>query len=196
MSLPGVRTKGPVRTNKLRAARVTCAMYYKYAIAVSSSMEGFLVPKRFFVVSGEAHDGTSDLNAFDLALKDAGITGCNLVGVSSIIPSGAQETGPVDIPKGAITFCVLAKMSGRSGERLGCGLAWAWGTTRDGERYGIVAEYRGGDLKGDIESIVRAELLDMAKARDMALEEIHTRVESTLCKGERGCVVTALVYAP
>jgi len=51
-------------------------------------------------------------------------------------------------------------------------------------------------VKGDIEGIVRAELLDMAKARDMALEEIHTRVESTLCKGERGCVVAALVYAP
>jgi arginine decarboxylase len=171
-------------------------MYYKYALAISCLMEGFLVPKRFFVVSGVAHDGISDLNALDLALKDAGVPDCNLVGVSSIIPSGAQETGPVDIPKGAITFCVLAKMTGRSGERLGCGLAWAWGTAREGERYGIVAEYCGGDMKGDIESIVRAELLGMAEARDMVLEEIHTRVESTLCEGEHGCVVTALVYAP
>ena len=196
MSLPGTATKGPVRTNTLRAASSTRAKYYKYAPAASQPMDGFWVPKRFFVTSGVAHDARSELNAFDLALKDAGITDVNLVGVSSIIPGGAEQTGLVDIPKGAITFCVLAKMTGRSGMRLGCGLAWAWGTTRGGERYGIVAEYHGGDSKGDIESIVRAELLGMAEARDMALEEIHIRVESTLCGDGYGCVVTALVYAP
>ncbi|MHC4780596.1 MAG: pyruvoyl-dependent arginine decarboxylase [Planctomycetota bacterium] len=171
-------------------------MYYKYALAASTSMDDFLVPKRFFVTSGIALEAGSELNAFDLALKDAGITDCNLVGVSSIIPTGAEETNVVDIPKGAITFCVMAKMTGRSGQRLGCGLAWSWGTTQDGERFGIVAEHHGSDLKGDIESIVRAELLAMAEARDMVLEKIHTRIESTLCAGEHGCVVAALVYAP
>ena len=159
-------------------------------------MEGFLVPKRFFVTSGVALEAGSELNAFDLALRDAGITDCNLVGVSSIIPTGAEETGPVDIPKGAITFCVMAKMTGRSGQRLGCGLAWSWGTTPDEERFGIVAEHHAGDLKGDIDSIVRAELMAMAEARDMVLENVHTRVESALCVGEHGCVVAALVYAP
>jgi len=172
------------------------ATYYKYALIASTTMEGFLVPKRFFVTSGVALDAGSELNAFDLALRDAGITDCNLVGVSSIIPPGAEETGNVDIPKGAITFCVMAKMTGGSGQRLGCGLAWSWGTTRDGARFGIVAEHHSSGMKGDIDGIVRAELLAMAEARDMVLEDVHTRVISTICQGEHGCVVAALVYAP
>lgn len=159
-------------------------------------MDGFWVPKRFFVVSGEAHDATSGLNAFDMALKEAGIAGCNLVPVSSIIPEGAQETTPVDIPKGAITFCVMAKAVGRKGERIGSGLAWGFGTTEKGERFGIVAEHHGPGEPDGIKSLVLRELERMAEVRGMELEKIDTRVESTVCKGRYGCVVTALVYTP
>ena len=43
------------------------------------TMDDFLVPKRFFVTSGVAEGAMSELSAFDLALKDAGITDLNLV---------------------------------------------------------------------------------------------------------------------
>jgi arginine decarboxylase len=171
-------------------------MYYKYALAASTSMDGFLVPERFFVTSGVADGAASELNAFDMALKDAGITDLNLVGVSSIIPADARETEPIEMPKGAITFCVLAKMTGEEGKRVGAGLAWSWGRNQDGERYGIVAEHSGSQLPSEIESIVRADLLGMAEARDMVLEEVQTRVESTICRDGHGCAVVALVYAP
>ncbi len=159
-------------------------------------MDGFWVPKRFFVTSGIATGAESELNAFDRALREAGVTDCNLVGVSSIIPTDARETEPIPIPKGAITFCVLARMTGGEGGRVGAGLAWAWGTTQGGERYGIVAEHHGNQLASEIESIVRADLLGMAEARDMVLEEVHTRVESVLCREGFGSAVAALVYAP
>ena len=169
-------------------------MYYKYGIAASTSMDGFLVPKRFFVTSGISEGAVSELNAFDLALRDAGVTDCNLVGVSSIIPSGAEETEPVPIPKGAITFCVLAEMVGSGGERAGAGLAWSFGTTQEGERFGIVAEHTGGELPSEIEATVQADLMVMAEAREMVLENVRTTAVSTLCRDGFGSAVAALVY--
>ncbi|HDM88656.1 MAG TPA: pyruvoyl-dependent arginine decarboxylase, partial [Candidatus Bathyarchaeota archaeon] len=38
-----------------------------------------LIPKEFFVTGGKAIGRLSELNAFDNALKDAGIANCNLV---------------------------------------------------------------------------------------------------------------------
>jgi arginine decarboxylase len=171
-------------------------MYYIYGLAASRPMDGLWVPKRFFVTSGVATGAGSELNAFDMALRDAGITDLNLVGVSSIIPVGAEEVQPIQIPKGAITFCVMARMAGEEGTRVGAGLAWAWGTDAAGERFGIVAEHHGRELPSEIESIVRADLLGMAEAREMVMENVHTTVESIICRDGHGCAVVALVYAP
>ncbi len=159
-------------------------------------MDRFLVPRGFFVTSGEAHDGASELNAFDLALKDAGITECNLVEVSSILPPGSRESDPVEIPKGAITFCVMAKMAGTLGERVGCGLSWTWGTTGSGERYGIVAEHHSNAPAAEVERMLNVKLARMAEVRGMEIEEPKTCVRSMVCEGNYGCVVAVLVYVP
>jgi pyruvoyl-dependent arginine decarboxylase len=159
-------------------------------------MDGFIVPRGFFVTSGVAHEGSSELNAFDLALKDAGITECNLVEVSSILPPGCQEMGPVDIPKGAITFCVMARMAGTLGERIGAGLTWAWGATAEGERYGIVAEHHGSSQEDEVQRMLRVKLERMAEVRGMRLEEPRSRVMSAVCDGNYGCAVAVLVYVP
>jgi pyruvoyl-dependent arginine decarboxylase len=171
-------------------------MYYKYSSAASTPMNGFMVPKRFFVTSGVATGAASELNAFDLALDDAGISGCNLVPVSSILPTEAEYIEPLQIPKGAITFCVMAKMAAEEGTRVGAGLAWAWGTDAEGDRYGIVAEHHGSELPSEIELIVKGDLLGMAEARQMAIERVNSRVESTLCMDGFGSAVAVLVYAP
>ncbi len=159
-------------------------------------MEGPLVPRRFFVTAGVAHDGSSELNAFDLALKDASLSQCNLVEVSSILPPGCEEVAPVDPPVGAITFCVMAKATGTLGERIGCGLAWAWGTTADGERYGMVAEHHCNCDEVEAERMLRVKLKRMAEVRGMAIEQIRLSVRSAVCDGNYGCVVTVLVLSP
>ena len=38
-----------------------------------------MIPKEFFVASAKAVSPVSQLNAFDLALKNAGISQCNIV---------------------------------------------------------------------------------------------------------------------
>jgi arginine decarboxylase len=118
------------------------------------------------------------------------------VTVSSIIPAGANQIAPTDVPKGAITHCVLASMTGGESERVGAGIAWAFGRTPSGERYGLVAEYHGSELPSEIDSIVRADLLGMAEVRGMVLEKVQTRVESTICKGGFGAAVSLLVLIP
>jgi hypothetical protein len=51
------------------------------------------VPTRFFVSSGKGINKTSELNAFDLALLQAGIGEQNLVSVSSVLPIGILRRG-------------------------------------------------------------------------------------------------------
>jgi arginine decarboxylase len=159
-------------------------------------MHGFLVPRQFFITSGVAHDGSSLLNAFDLALEDAKITQCNLVEVSSILPPESEEIQPIDIPAGAITFCVMARMAGTLGERIGAGLAWAWGELPDGGRYGIVAEHHGNSAEAEIERMLKMKIERMAEVRDLKVYSSKTRVVSTVCEGNYGCVVSVLVYVP
>jgi arginine decarboxylase len=56
------------------------------------------------------------LNAFDLALKEAGIADYNLIKVSSIIPPGAT-LAPPDLPKGSLLpvayGCLMSEEEGR-----------------------------------------------------------------------------------
>lgn len=95
-----------------------------------------LVPNEFFVTSGKATSPVSDLNAFDLALKNAGISEQNLVAVSSVIPDGAEQVDARPIPMGAVTFCVLSQLRGYSGESLSAGIAYAY--RKDGHGLSLI----------------------------------------------------------
>ncbi|MCK5559674.1 MAG: pyruvoyl-dependent arginine decarboxylase [Thermoplasmata archaeon] len=158
-------------------------------------MTQLFLPTNFFVTSGSAQEGESELNAFDIALMNANISQCNLVEVSSILPVEAREIKPVYIAPGTITYCVMAKMTGRSGERIGAGLGWAWGRTKKGERYGLVAEHHGHTSRSYIMKKLQEKLRRMAKVRRMELSKIKTKVESVEVEEAKfGCVVVALIY--
>ncbi len=85
-----------------------------------------MIPKEFFITSGKALSPVSELNAFDLALKKAGIAQCNLVCVSSILPKNCVQISTHNIAAGSITHCVLARMDGDDGTTVGAGIAWTW----------------------------------------------------------------------
>ena len=89
-----------------------------------------LIPTKFFITSSSAVSPISGLNAFDRALIGAGIGEQNLVSVSSVIPIGAEQISPVELPMGAITHCVLAQMRGTEGEMISAGIAY--GFRKDG----------------------------------------------------------------
>src|SRR2546426_3179916 len=95
------------------------------------------IPTRFFVTSGRAVSKISDLNAFDAALTDAGLSEQNLVYVSSVLPVNVRQITWKELPMGAITHCVLAQQRGGEGEMISAGIAFGF---RDDGHGGDVAE--------------------------------------------------------
>jgi len=151
-----------------------------------------MIPKEFFITSGKAVSPVSELNAFDLALKKAGIAQCNLVCVSSILPRGCTEVEKHNIDAGAITFSVLARMDGDEGTTIGAGIAWAWAGSK---RYGVVAEAHGFMDKKALEETLEWKIKEMAKIRGIQIGPIEKRMEVLRVPMDNyGCVISALVY--
>jgi len=153
-----------------------------------------MVPKEFFVTSGKAFSPTSELNAFDEALKNAGIAHCNLVQVTSILPKGCIQRERIDIPVGAITYAVIAKMDGTEGQNIGAAIAWAW--EKNGKN-GIVAETHGFMDDEALLEIAEWKIEEMAKVRAMEIGKINYVHETMRVPMDNyGCVIAALVFSP
>lgn len=152
-----------------------------------------MIPKEFFITSGKAASPVSELNAFDLALKKAGIAQCNLVSVSSILPLGCKERKRRKITAGAITYAVIARMDGDEGTTIGAGIAWTW--EKNG-KYGLVAEAHGYmDSKALMETL-EWKIKEMAKIREIEIDKINYRTEVLRVPMDNyGCVIATLVYA-
>jgi pyruvoyl-dependent arginine decarboxylase len=153
-----------------------------------------MMPKEFFVTKGKAFSPTSELNAFDQALKNAGIAHCNLVSVSSILPKGCIQRDKVNIPPGSITYAVIARMDGIEGQNIGVAISWSW--ERNGH-YGIVAETHGYMDEAALLEIAEWKILEMARIRDIKVGEIHHVCETSRVPMDNyGCVIAALVFCP
>jgi len=150
-----------------------------------------LIPKEFFITSGKAVSPVSELNAFDLALKRAGIGQCNLVCVSSILPRNCTEVEMHNIDAGAVTFSVMARMDGDEGTTIGAGIAWAWARSK---KYGLVAEAHGFMDKKALEETLEWKIREMAKIRSIQIGPIQKRMEvQRVPMDNYGCVISALV---
>ena len=163
----------------------------RYREYIEQFME--LVPSKFFITHSSAVSPTSDLNAFDKALINAGIGEQNLVSVSSVIPIGAEMIEPCEMPMGAVTHCVLAQMRGTEGETIAAGIAYAY--RKDGKG-GYVAE---GHIHGSGESlkeILSWKVKEMSIIRGVEFEETQFAIEELKIPMDNyGCCVSALVFA-
>jgi len=153
-----------------------------------------MIPKEFFITSGKAVSPVSELNAFDLALKKAGIAQCNLVCVSSILPRDCTEITQQNIDAGSITYSVLARMDGDEGTTIGAGIAWVWAKSK---KYGLVAEAHGYMDKKALEETLEWKIKEMAKIRGIKIGPIKMQIEVLRVPMDNyGCVISALVYRP
>ena len=153
-----------------------------------------MIPKEFFITSGKAISPVSELNAFDLALKKAGMAQCNVVCVSSIRPKDCQESNKHNIQAGPIPYSVLARMDGEEGTTIGAGIAWAWAKSM---KYGLVAEAHGYMDKKALEETLEWKVKEMAKIRGIKIGPSHMRTEVLRVPMDNyGCVISALVYNP
>lgn len=153
-----------------------------------------MIPKEFFVTSAKATSPVSELNAFDLALKNAGIAQCNLVAVSSILPPECTERKWRKLPAGSITHAVVARMNGDEGTTIGAGISWAWEKHRT---YGIVAEAHGYMDNKALRETLEWKIREMAKIRGIEMNPAKFRIEVLRVPMDNyGCVLATLVYCP
>jgi len=154
-----------------------------------------MIPKEFFVTNGKAFSSISELNALDQALMNAGIAHCNLVPVTSILPFGCiQRDRKNNIPIGAITHAVIARMDGTEGQNIGAAISWSWEKER---KCGIVAETHGYMDREALLEIAEWKIKEMAKIRRIEIDEINYMYETMRVPMDNyGCVIAALVFIP
>lgn len=166
----------------------------------STPLRDYLVqlPKYFFITGGTALSPISTLNAFDEALMKAGIAQCNLVPVSSILPSEAIEVKYVPLTPGAIVFTIMARIDGKEGDTLSAGVAWTKGINDEGVRYGLVVEAYGKKSREEIRDELKSKILRMAEVRKMSVSEIKFRIECINCVPENmyGSAIAAVIFVP
>jgi len=152
-----------------------------------------MIPKEFFVTSGKATSQVSELNAFDLALRKAGISQCNIVSVSSVLPPRCKERKWKDIQTGAITYAVVARMDGKEKTTISAGIAWTW---EKDKKYGIVAEAHGNMNLKALKDALEWKIKEMAKIREIEIGKIAYKTETLIVpENSYGSVIAALVYA-
>jgi len=163
------------------------------------------MPQYYFVVSGVGLSNVSLLNAFDKALREAGIHDVNLIEVSSILPKGVRElrfTGRGELTSlfdpGEIVHVVMAKKLSSGGESIAAGLMWGEGV----ESHGFVIEQTlTAPYTQNIERL-REKLTERLKAsfqegleiRDIRVKEMrHEIVGASIPEGTYGCALAALI---
>lgn len=177
------------------------------------------VPRRMFFTRGVGKHRNS-LQAFEVALRNAGIAKCNLVKVSSIFPAGCKiiptKLGLSELVAGQITFVVLAEERTNEPNRLvsaGIGLAVPAGDAKFGyisEHHGFgLTEKKVGDFVEDMAATMLASTLDLEfdpdadydKRREiyrMSGQIVHSRHIVQSAEGDKNglwtCVVAAAVF--
>src|SRR5213594_4806952 len=150
------------------------------------------IPSRFFVTSGRAVSKISDLNAFDAALTDAGLSEQNLVYVSSVLPVNIRQIKWKELPMGAITHCVLAQQRGGEGEMISAGIAYGF---RDDDYGGYVAEGHMHWTKNSLREVMEWKMGEMAKLRGIKFRRIDYRMEDlSIPMDHYGACLAALVF--
>lgn len=111
------------------------------------------IPRDFFITTGSGEsDITIHAGSYHLALKDAGIERCNIMGYSSILPGIATEIpkpNPDELVHGSVLETIMAQSDVTKGKRATAGIIFGWLFDKEtGKKYGgLVCEYNGNDTE-------------------------------------------------
>lgn len=129
-------------------------------------------PTKFWFVSGHS-EGLTPLNAFDLALMDAGIGNVNLIKMSSICPPNCQEVPVQVIPQGSLVPVAYSSItSSRIGEKISSAVAIAF--PEDENHCGLIMEYSAASSKANVEAQVRLMAQEGMEKRGKQIREIKS----------------------
>ena len=140
-----------------------------------------MTPKKIFFTKGVGKH-KEKLQAFEAALRDAGIEKQNLVNVSSIFPPNCtvipKEKGVHELTPGAITFAVLARNDTNEPNRL-ISASIGFAKPADKEAYGYLSEHhsfgetdeKAGDYAEDLAASMLASTLGVPFDPDASWDE-------------------------
>ncbi len=140
-----------------------------------------MVPRHFFLTKGVGRH-KENLESFELALRDAGINGFNLVPVSSIVPPAckliSKEEGIKMFQPGEIVFLVLARTSTNEPHRLVASSIGVAIPSRS-EEYGYLSEHHSfgqteeaaGDYAEDLAATMLAAMMGLTFDLETAWDE-------------------------
>jgi len=142
-------------------------------------------PKNFFIVAATGV-GKTELNAFDKALFEAGISEYNLVKVSSIIPPGAKETHILELPKGSYLPIAYGAIT-CSEEGTIITAAIAVGLPEDENLCGVIMEFAGYISEEEAKEKAKFMAEEALKMRGGGIKKINVKSVSMMVK-EPSCV--------
>lgn len=140
-----------------------------------------MVPRKVFFTKGVGKH-KQELQSFELALRNAGIEKCNLVYVSSIVPSRCQiitkEKGIRELKAGEITYVVMSRNTTNEPNRL-VGAAIGVAIPKEKDTYGYISEHHSfgevakvaGDYAEDIAATMLATTIGLEFDPDKAWDE-------------------------
>ena len=125
-------------------------------------------PKALSLVAGHG-EGGSELNAFDRALRDAGVADLNFLRVTSIVPPGARVIELPAYPPGILMPAVYARISSTS---PGDVISAALGVGLSREHHGVIMEYAGHESRAEAERAARQMVVEGLAMRGLPLDEV------------------------
>lgn len=125
-------------------------------------------PQALSLVAGHG-EGGSELNAFDRALRDAGVADLNFLRVTSIVPPGARVIELPSYPSGILMPAVFARISSA---RPGDVISAALGVGLSREHHGVIMEYSGHEGRAGAERAARMMVVEGMAMRGLALDEV------------------------
>jgi arginine decarboxylase len=152
------------------------------------------LPKHFFLVSGSGESST-ELNAFDAALLGAGIGDTNLIRLSSILPPGAREIEPFELPKGSLVPLAYGeRVCAKPGTMISA--AVAVGIPEDDSEAGLIMECSRIGEPGPCEEAARLMVKEgMEVIRGRRIREIKS-ISASLTVQRVGAVFAAVILCP
>lgn len=153
------------------------------------------LPKRYFLTAGSGEASTG-LNAFDAALLAAKVGDTNLIKMSSILPPGAEEIQPYELPKGSFVPLAYGEMVSQDPGIIICA-AVAVGIPEDPSSAGLIMECSQVDCHPSVcEEMCRQMVREgMEEIRGRRIREIKSIAISLTVK-RVGAVFAAVVLCP
>jgi len=149
-----------------------------------------VIPRKYFIVKGMGR-GSNEIEAFEMALRNAGIEKLNLVPVSSILPKDAVKISPEEGMKklvaGQIAFCVMAKKIFNKGKG-----SVAIGVAYGNSEHGYFVEIEREDFGAGQEAFDTARRLFVSKFGKEPSEVFAESVEAE-ARGTTTCILVCAV---